>query len=399
VILSARSLWVLTAAVLLACAAFDIYLLPPTIESMLGDTSRLSDFNAIWSWSRFAHTHPVAAIYDDDALHSFQVATDPAITLKLGFPYPPTYLFAIWPLASLPFGIAYAAWGLATLAFFAWAVCGTRPKPLELLLVVLAPITAVTLSYGQNGLLISGLIVGGLRLVPTRPVIGGILLGLATIKPQLGVLVPLALLASERWTVLVSASVTAVMLALAAGLAFGWDIWPAWIGNAAGHAGYLEHDVGNYIKPSIMANLELFGTGATVAYAIQSGLTIAAAAAVYWIFRRGYNDLSVAALQVGTFLAMPFVFRYDMQMLVNAILLLVRGRTRRMGLAEAGIIALGVLFPAVITLTTRFFYASGLTLILLFGLVLWRVRGVSPEDTHPRRSPGGTRPFLEPFIS
>jgi hypothetical protein len=73
-------------------------------------------------------------------------------------------------------------------------------------------------------------------------------------------------------------------------------------------------------------------------------------------------------------------------MLTNAILLLVRDRerTRRpmvlpMRFVEAGIIGLGLLAPAVTTLTTRFFYLSGLSLLLLFGLIVWRRLGSGEE--------------------
>jgi hypothetical protein len=69
-----------------------------------------------------------------------------------------------------------------------------------------------------------------------------------------------------------------------------------------------------------------------------------------------------------------------MPLLVNAILLLVRDRerTRRsVGPIEAGVIVLGLLMPAITQITTRFFYLSGLSLISLFALALWRWSRVS----------------------
>jgi hypothetical protein len=167
-----------------------------------------------------------------------------------------------------------------------------------------------------------------------------------------------------------------VMLALVSGLAFGWDTWPAWIDAAAGHAAYVEQSVNNYLKPGIMANLELLKVAVPVAHAVQLVVSLMVAGIVFWCFRRGPRELSVAALEVGTFLAMPFAFRYDMPMVVNAILLLVRDRQRSgrpVGLIEAGIIVLGLLAPALNTLTTRFFYVSGISLVLLFGLIVWRL--------------------------
>jgi hypothetical protein len=85
--------------------------------------------------------------------------------------------------------------------------------------------------------------------------------------------------------------------------------------------------------------------------------------------------LSIAALQVGTFLAVPFFFRYDMPMLANAILLLVRVRERKFGQLDAidfVTVAIGLLFPAVTTLTTRFFYVNSIALIVLFCVIVYR---------------------------
>jgi hypothetical protein len=87
-------------------------------------------------------------------------------------------------------------------------------------------------------------------------------------------------------------------------------------------------------------------------------------------FGRGIDDMSIAALQVGTFLVTPYVFRYDMPMLANAVFLYVRRRD--VGLIDGGIIAAGLLFPAVTTLTTRFYYVNTLALFMLFGLVVWQ---------------------------
>lgn len=123
-----------------------------------------------------------------------------------------------------------------------------------------------------------------------------------------------------------------------------------------------------------MTNLVPFGVAVPVAHAIQAAVAAVVAAIVFVCFRRGATDLSTAALQLGTFLAMPYVFRYDMPMLVHGIFPMVRNRERTrqpVGLIEVGIIVLGLLALALTTLTTRFFYVSGVSPLLLFGLVVW----------------------------
>ncbi len=366
---------VLGAVLFLACVAFTARIVPPTLRRVFGDYLGFSDFFAQWSFAWFARLNDPALIYDPDTLHAFQLTLEPTLRQTFPFPYPPTYLLAIWPLGRMGYRTAYLAWDLTTLALFLWAVFGTRVRTVLLWFVLLAPVTLITLGQGQNGLLTSALIVGGMRLMGERPLLGGVLLGLATIKPQLGVLIPIALIGAGYWRTLAAACMAAVVLGVVSGLVFGWATWPAWLGTLTGHVAFLDEGINPYLKPTIMANLVLFGVALPVAYAIQAVVAAVVAMTVFCCFRRGASDLSIAALQIGTFLAMPYVFRYDMPMMANAIMLLVRDRGRSkqpVGMIEAGIIAFGLLEPAVTTLTSRFFWFSGLSLVLLFGLVVWR---------------------------
>ena len=57
-------------------------------------------------------------------------------------------------------------------------------------------INAIT---GQAGFLIAALFIGGMALLPKRPLLGGMLLGLMVIKPQLGLVLPFALAAGREW--------------------------------------------------------------------------------------------------------------------------------------------------------------------------------------------------------
>src|SRR5947209_4071280 len=82
----------------------------------------------------------------------------------------------------------------------------------------IAPATGITLISGQTGFLSGALMVGGLRLLPTRPALAGVLFGLLTYKPQLGVLVPVALVAMSGGRAIVAALATFAALAVASGL-------------------------------------------------------------------------------------------------------------------------------------------------------------------------------------
>src|SRR5258706_16321345 len=68
-----------------------------------------------------------------------------------------------------------------------------------LLLALAAPAVFVNAVRGQNGTWTAALCGGGLSLLERRPLLAGGLLGLLIYKPQLGLLIPVALLAGRHW--------------------------------------------------------------------------------------------------------------------------------------------------------------------------------------------------------
>ena len=154
------------------------------------------DFTALWSYGRSMLVQPSAVLYDVGALHAFQVGLGMDPARDFPFPYPPVFLLMVWPLGLLPLGQAYYAWVGLTFAAFVWAVAGPRPNALVVLAILAAPASTMNVIAGQSGFLSGALLIGGLRVIGTRPWLGGLLLGLLTYKPQFGLLVPVALLAA-----------------------------------------------------------------------------------------------------------------------------------------------------------------------------------------------------------
>ena len=100
-------------------------------------------------------------------------------------------------------------------------------RPFGLLLAVAFPVVLTNTLVGQNGFLTASLIGATLYLMPIRPVLAGICLGLLSYKPQYGLLFPLVLIAASRWTVFFTAGAVAVGIALLSWLAFGTESWQA----------------------------------------------------------------------------------------------------------------------------------------------------------------------------
>jgi hypothetical protein len=180
---------------------------------------------------------------------------------------------------------------------------------------------------GQNGFLTASLIGGTLYLMPTRPVLSGICLGLLSYKPQYGLLFPLVLIAASQWTVFFTAGAVAVAVALASWLAFGTESWQAffhWMPMFS--QAFLTEGRAPWGKmQSIFAVVRYFGGTEPLGWLFQwiMSATVAVVLTLVWRSRIRY-PLKAAALATGTLLITPYLFLYDLMVLAIAMAFLVR---------------------------------------------------------------------------
>jgi alpha-1,2-mannosyltransferase len=146
--------------------------------------------------------------------------------------------------------------------------------------------------------------------------------GLMSYKPQYGILVPIFLLATGRWRAIVAASITVVLLAALSLGIFGEQTWHAFFASIpfTRHV-VLEQGGSGFGKlQSAFAAARLWGFSVTVSYVVQAAVSLAAALAAIWIWRRTPNfDLQAAALDVGVLLMTPYMMDYDLVILAIAI--------------------------------------------------------------------------------
>jgi hypothetical protein len=242
----------------------------------------------------------------------------------------------------------------------------------------LAPTTILTFLFGQTGFLTSGLMIGGFRLADRRPILSGVLFGLVSIKPQIGILIPIALISARLWRTLATSGGTILVLVLASSVAFGWSIWSLWFSQLLAHADRAATANLPQYMPTITANLTFLGVDLSVARVIQLAAAVAVASIIFFCFRRGVTNLGTSAMLVGTFLATPYAFAYDMPMLTNAILAVVhdeRRMHRPLPMPEAFILVWSLILPVLLVETWRPGAIRSIPLILLFGLIVWRMFG------------------------
>src|ERR1700736_2623952 len=141
--------------------------------------------------------------------------------------YPPPFLFIASLLAHFPYAGAFIGWAAISLVPYLAVMRAIVGRPFGLLLAAAFPVVLTNTLVGQNGFLTAALIGGTLYLMPTRPVLSGICLGLLSYKPQYGLLFPLVLIAASQWKVFITAGVVAVAMAFGSWLAFGTESWQA----------------------------------------------------------------------------------------------------------------------------------------------------------------------------
>jgi hypothetical protein len=240
--------------------------------------------------------------------------------------YPPHFLLLIWAFGFLPYMPAYVLYSALGLILYLWVVSDGQPRADHLLLLVLAPAVTVNIWSGQTGFLVAALLVGGLIQLDRRPVLAGILFGMLTIKPQLGILLPLMLLLTSRWRTILAATATTALLLAVTTVAFGPQVWTAYVNDAMpmqtkvvieGFSHYMVH------MPTAFMNAKTAGLSLTVAIWIQVVVSAITVAAVTWTFwRRRDSDLSNALLVTAIFTATPYAFNYDMVVFGWVILVL-----------------------------------------------------------------------------
>src|SRR5439155_23061223 len=114
--------------------------------------------------------------------------------------YPPPFVFAARLLGLFPYAVAFIGWAVASVVPYLPVMRAIVGQPFGWLLAAAFPVVLTNTLVGQNGFLTASPIGGALYLMPMRPVLSGICLGLLSYKPQYGLLFPLVLIAASQWT-------------------------------------------------------------------------------------------------------------------------------------------------------------------------------------------------------
>lgn len=297
--------------------------------------------------------------------------------------YPPHALLLLLPFGWLPFapaGILFLTLGFAATVAATWRFAATGvERAIHAVSLVLCPAAAFTVCLGQNTFVTGALLLAGFGTVRRRPILGGALLGIVTYKPQLCLMVPVALIAARQWKALAAAAGAALLLAAASVALFGIEPWRAWIAlMTEPNAVYTQWEsIARINGQSIYTYASLLGAPAVLANLAQALAVIGSAGCVFWCYRRPMvDDLRLAVLLAATILAAPHVIDYDTLLLgIAATLFFVRGYADGFRFGEITVAVLVWASPLINPPTVfRLGFVTPLLVVLFIGCVIARGR-------------------------
>lgn len=294
--------------------------------------------------------------------------------------YPPHLLLFTWPLGPLPYMASYVVYSLLGLVLYLAVVSEGARRVDHLLLLLIAPAVTVNIWTGQNGFLITALLVGGLIQLDRRPILAGVLFGLLSVKPHLGLLLPIMLVLTGRWRTIAATVATIAVLVLVAAFVFGPEVWIAYVRDAMptqsrvvldGFSNYMVH------LPTAFMNAKVAGLPLAACIAIQAVVSVVTLAAVVWTFwRRRDPVLSSAVFITAVFTVTPYAFNYDM-VLFSWVILKLMDRDDN-GAWDYGLMLTvwAMPFLTVVMGFSNVLPISSLAILAFGARLIWRIRAI-----------------------
>jgi hypothetical protein len=304
-----------------------------------------SDFVNYWSGGRLALLGKLDTLYHLGPYNALlKEWFNPDLRL-VNFSYPPHALLLLAPIGLFPYLIALAIWSLAGTCGFINAALGGAPQRDDgrlMVALLLAPVLWVNIVFGQFGLLLAAIFVTALRALPTRPVLAGVLIGMLTVKPQLGLLLAPMLLLLGAWRALLAAASTAIILFALSVLAFGFEPWRVYVSETMPFQWHFVEAMDGFYRFQMITPYTAFwflGVPVRAALVLQGIVSVIVAGATFAVLRSEANwPLKATVVAFGSVLIVPYVLAYDLAIPFAALIWCLRADGLRSDVARAGFI-------------------------------------------------------------
>jgi arabinofuranan 3-O-arabinosyltransferase len=320
-----------TLAAVYACAYFFAYHHRVWLVDGKG-TPLFSDFAAgIWLTGRQAAHGHAALLYDPSSYIKLQkslLGLSPSYYPN--WPYPPIFLFMLVPFGLLPYAAAFLSFQAATLLGYVGVVYLIVRRRPAIAVALASPFCVSNISQGQTGFLCAALVGAALLALERQPVLAGVFIGCITFKPQLGLLLPVALIAARQWRAFVSAAVTAAVLTGLSAAAFGIGPWMQLPRELLAQGSEMllgENPWGAQWAwmQTVYALVRALHGSAALAWLVQGSVTAGVATIVWlaWNSAARY-PLKAALLSAAVLLATPYAWPHDLALIAIPVAFLAK---------------------------------------------------------------------------
>jgi hypothetical protein len=218
---------------------------------------------------------------------------------------------------------------------------------------------------------------GALYLLPRRPLLAGILFGLLTFKPQIGLLIPFILIAGRNWQTIFSAGATLAALMALSALLFGQDIWGVFLDQSSYAVETMRQGIVAWEKMiSSYAALRLVGFSDSISSIVHYCIAIVVAVFTIAVWLpRNHVPLAIksAVLLCASLIVTPFSLNYDLFVLAPAIAFVAGfGIQHRFLPYEKSILAIVYMSPIIVLLFMPVGISTAPLFLLLFFVLLVR---------------------------
>ena len=285
-----------------------------------------SDFMNMWHYGKAALSDAPGLWYNNETYNAHLQAHIEDYPTQY-WSYPPHVMLLAAPFGFMGYKTALASFCLLSAVCYHLAtrdIFNTRMLKLSLWIM---PTIALTLVAGQLSVLLAAAFIVIFRTLDSRPWAAGLLIALMTVKPQIGFIFPIFLLATGRYKVFGWASLFSVLFIGTSIAVYGLSLWETFLTNRVGEQMELLlhiHPMTRGWMPSVAVNAGIAGLGPKAMAIVHIIAALAAIGFMVWGVRKTKDKfLQYALFLAVSFVATPYLMIYDTVILGWAALILV----------------------------------------------------------------------------
>ena len=273
------------------------------------------DFLNFWQYGQAFWSEENPAIYYDRDTYNHHLA------VFLGEEYPGqrwsymphTFLLAA-PFGLLGYNLAYMIFTVAGL--FSFYYCGVRQLKDRVLigLAFTLPLAVLTIMSGQFSFFVVSIFAFIYFYGDERPILSAVLIAILTIKPQLGLVIPVYLIATQRYKIFIYSCILIAVFLLSSVLVLGVEVWEAYFHSAGEQYEVLaaSHPLILGLMPTLTVQLTLMEVDLNLASTIHALFSIVIMGLSFVLFRNIKDGLPCFVVLVAcSFVVSPYLMIYD----------------------------------------------------------------------------------------